>query len=256
MRREVGPIPKVAERSGRRIVTPGLAALMVVVAAATDRDPGRPLRSSLACAGCHSGDVGRAFEQWRDSPYSDPDAGVACQDCHQVADLPTSCRAAGGGDEFGLTLPLARPEDRGAIEIVMSAHARGPDELVTEVAVCNRGAGHDLPTGAFAVVLVLAVSAVGSDGVELELAAGPRLPAVAGELAGRPGVLFAASTGGLRPFATEVTQLVFSGRLQAAVVVRARIECQPSKGETGPGAEVVAEAMLRVSLDRLQIPES
>jgi hypothetical protein len=151
---------------------------------------------------------------------------------------------------------LVRLSRRAAFEIVMSAHVRGPDELVTEVAVCNRGAGHDLPTGAFAEVLVLAVSAVGSDGVELELAAGPRLPAAVGELTGRPGVLFAASTGGLRPFATEVTQLVFSGRLQAPVVVRARIECRPSKGETDPGAEVVAEAMLQVSLDRLRIPES
>ena len=159
---------------------------------------------SQFCAACHYGIfwdtlVYNSFGEWLASPYSDPESGQTCQDCH----MPT----------FGAT-HFVRP-DRGGLErdpATIVSHkmlgaqdvdllqatadlsleaAREDDALRVHVQVTNSGAGHHIPTDSPLRQIFLIVTATDANGQPLTLAEGPTLPDWAGDLEGVPGVYFA-----------------------------------------------------------------
>ena len=159
-------------------------------------------RQSRYCAPCHFGVfwdtvIYNSFGEWLDSPYSDPEIGQTCQDCHM---LP------GGADHF------ARPEKGGlrrdpatiaghdmtvgpdllrqAVTLDVQAERRGEEVIVT-VTLTNSGAGHHLPTDSPLRHLILTVEAADGQGRALPLREGPTVPDWGGAQAGLPGKAFA-----------------------------------------------------------------
>ncbi|MEE8410479.1 MAG: multiheme c-type cytochrome [Myxococcota bacterium] len=173
-------------------------------------------KTAELCAGCHEYtnrlgvSVMDTYTSWK-SISSTADA-LQCQDCHMM--------------------PRLNPEAVDPMEWVVDGHARmmygvrrdpetvyphsffgGEDlmpyacsmevdafqegnELVVKISVVNDGAGHSIPTGMpFREIILLAhAQEVGGD-VVLEQIDGPTIPERGGDLAGRPGALFAMTLG-------------------------------------------------------------
>lgn len=172
------------------------------------------MAESTFCAGCHYGVMGgvvgnmqvtggvlvySSFQEWLDSPYSDPETGKSCQDCHmpnlgnqfvafpekggpqRPADQVHSHRMAGGYDEEFLQSALS-----------LQANARlVAGRLWVTVDITNDGAGHHVPTDSPIRSLILLVEATDGAGQPLDPRSGGLLPAWAGEYSGQPGRLFA-----------------------------------------------------------------
>jgi hypothetical protein len=209
----------------------GLAVPVMVAAALTigGEDWSHPVLRSRECEPCHAAANGGTFEQWLASPYSDPEAGVPCQGCHDRRALPNCCGPAatpvpGGGAALGL---LPRP----ATELSVAA-VRLRDAAVVEVLVCNRGAGHDLPTGSSGAVLVLVVEAFDSGGAPLRHEAGSVLGGLAGTNSERAGTIYATGRSALPPFATDVTRYRFAAPGTGEVHIEARLLSR--RGGPGP----------------------
>ncbi len=162
------------------------------------------MTQSQFCAPCHFGVfwdtvVYNSFGEWLESPYSDPETGQTCQDCH-MPPLGASyfARPDQGGLErdpstiFSHRMPGAADEEllQNTAEVEVTAGRNG-DEIRVMVAVTNTGAGHHIPTDSPLRQIFLIVTATDADGNELPLASGPVLPDWAGDLAGEPGVYFA-----------------------------------------------------------------
>lgn len=172
------------------------------------------MAESTFCAGCHYGVMGgvvgnmqvtggvlvySSFKEWLDSPYSDPETGKSCQDCHmpnlgnqfaafpekggpqRPADQVHSHKMVGGYDEELLqnTLSLA-----GDVRLVAG-------RLWVTAEVTNSGAGHHVPTDSPMRHLILLVEAIDGQGNLLEWRSGGLLPVWAGEYAEQPGRIFA-----------------------------------------------------------------
>jgi hypothetical protein len=170
---------------------------------------------SRFCAACHSGQfwdvpIYNSYGEWLDSPYSDPENGQTCQDCHmpragvtQFVQLPP---------DDGRVIPPRDPETifshrmPGAADPVLLQDTaaldvetrRVDDRLQVTVRVTNSGAGHHIPTDNPLRNMILLVQALGDDGSPLTLADGPMIPVWGGEgdpadgyYAGQPGVLYA-----------------------------------------------------------------
>jgi hypothetical protein len=172
------------------------------------------MAESRFCASCHYGVMGgvvgnmqvtggvlvySSYEEWLNSPYSDPETGKTCQDCHmpslgnqfaafpekggpqRPADQIHSHKMAGGYDEELLQNTLS-----------LTANARlVAGRLWVTVNVTNDGAGHHVPTDSPLRHLILLVEAVDGRGETLEWRSGGLLPEWAGEYAGQPGRIFA-----------------------------------------------------------------
>lgn len=219
---------------------------------APGEDTYSPLQTqSHFCAPCHYGVfwgtlVYNSFGEWLDSPYSDPESGKTCQDCH----MPSS-----GIDHFarldkgGL---VRRPEtiashlmpgasDPGLLQhsVTMQVEAQRVDGTVAiGVTITNDLTGHAVPTDSPLRHMILVVEATSGTGESLKLLDGPRLPAWCGigdpsrgYLAGQPGRAYArvlqekwtevAPTGAywnptrvisdnrLAPYASDATRYVF-----------------------------------------------
>ncbi len=112
--------------------------------------------TSLICAGCHEYRNAQGFgvlttySEWEESSYGS--SGNNCQDCHmaetsaQVVD-PKIKRLSGSTVNLH-AMPGSHSLDmlNKAISLRMRTHREG-DELVAEVDLENRGAGHRVPTG-------------------------------------------------------------------------------------------------------------
>lgn len=156
-------------------------------------------REARYCAPCHEGTVFGVhvygtWSEWRDSPAGR--AGKSCQSCHTVptGDLTNFAPGRGGLARDPHTLGnhrfFAGSRDamlRDAVRLAVEASSSG------EVAVTIHadGAGHRVPTGFVDRHLLLLVEATDRDGRAVAALRGPLLPSAAGDLAGRPGVLFA-----------------------------------------------------------------
>lgn len=172
------------------------------------------MAESTFCAGCHYGVMGgvvgnmqvtggvlvySSFSEWLNSPYSDPETGQSCQDCHmpslgnQFAAFPEkggpqrpaeevhSHKMAGGYDEEFLRTALA-----------MDAQVRTvAGRLWVSVDVSNEGAGHHVPTDSPLRHVLLVVEALDGNGESLVWRSGGLLPAWAGEFEDQPGQIFA-----------------------------------------------------------------
>lgn len=168
-------------------------------------------RDGRFCAPCHSGTfwgtvIYDSFGEWLRSPYSDPERGQTCQDCHMP---DTGDDYFARPDQGGLLRPhtplhshrMPGATDRellgAALSMRLEVVAEG-DELGVRVMLRNHGAGHHVPTDSPLRHLILRVEAKDADGEQLLQRSGSVLPAwvAGGELAehdyaGLPGVVYA-----------------------------------------------------------------
>jgi hypothetical protein len=167
------------------------------------------MATSQFCAACHYGVMGgvvsnmkmtggvtvyNSYGEWLDSPYSDPQTGKSCQDCHMPATKAPSVKAEFGGVErpgysyhdhkmLGADSPTLMWN---ALDVTGSA-AREGDALRVDVAVTNNRTGHAVPTDAPIRSVMLVVEAFDAGGKPLALRDGPALPEWTGNYAGRAG---------------------------------------------------------------------
>ena len=171
-----------------------------------------PLEEESAfCAPCHFGVfwdtvIYDSFGEWLRSPYSDPETGQTCQDCHMpVTDNTTFVLPEKGGLErppgriFNHRMPGAMDEELLQNAVTMTATARLEGEtVVVQVEITNDKTGHHVPTDFPGRHLILLIQATGADGTPLTRLDGPRVPdwggigdPEEGYYAGLPGKVFA-----------------------------------------------------------------
>jgi hypothetical protein len=173
------------------------------------------LEESEYCAPCHYGVfsgvvapgevaggvvIYNSFGEWLDSPYSDPETGETCQDCHMPPEGETPYFVY--PDKGGL---IRHPDDisnhdmLGVTDVdflqesvtMTTTAAIENGRVVVEVDIVNDNTGHHVPTGAPQRHLILVVQAVDENGEPLPLAEGPLLPEWTGNYAGRAGEAYA-----------------------------------------------------------------
>jgi hypothetical protein len=174
------------------------------------------IQQSQFCAPCHFGIfwdtlVYNSFGEWLESPYSDPDAGMTCQECHMPVPTLldgvaiTNVAPGKGGIErdplaiAAHTFPGASSQDLLENTVTMSVQAeRAGGQVSVSVTLLNDRAGHHVPTDSPLRQMILLVQAKGPEGQPLDLLAGPTLPDWAGigdqadgYYAGVPGVGYA-----------------------------------------------------------------
>ncbi len=174
-----------------------------------------PLQEESAyCAPCHYGVFGgvtgeegevaggvviyNSYGEWLDSPYSDPETGQTCQDCHMpVTDYDYFVFPEKGGLQprtpiHDHLMPGASDEELLQNSVTMTTTGRlEGDGVVVEVSITNDKTGHHVPTGVPLRHMILAVRATDADGEVLLLSEGPVLPDWTGDYAGRPGRTYA-----------------------------------------------------------------
>jgi hypothetical protein len=246
-----------------------------------------PLEEESAfCAPCHYGVFGgvvgvgpvaggviiyNSYGEWLESPYSDPETGKTCQDCHMP---PVEYGYIVFPEQGGLPrdpnrihnhrMPGAADVNLLQNSVTMTTTAGWEGDRVTvEVQITNDKTGHHVPTDSPLRHLILVVEATDADGRRMKLADGPVLPDWAGDYAGLPGKVFAKVlqdewTGEIpaaaywRPvrlvedtrlaaFATDVSRYTFQAPEARPVAVEARLifrrayqELMRQKGWTDP----------------------
>ena len=174
------------------------------------------IETSQFCAPCHFGVfwdvvVYNSFGEWLASPYSDPETGKTCQQCHMPSPAmldgqPMTNVAPGkGGVERDLmtihahTQPGAADEKllQNAVTMTVDARMDG-GSVVVQVDITNDQTGHHVPTDSPLRHLILLVRAADADGNPLTQTGGPTVPnwggvgeASEGCYAGLPGKAFA-----------------------------------------------------------------
>jgi hypothetical protein len=166
---------------------------------------------SAFCAPCHFGFfwdtlIYNSYGEWLSSPYSHPETGKTCQDCHMPPLGNTQFATTRGGglqrdpnSIFSHLMPGALDQDllEDALEMHVDVERDGANLQVT-VNLINDNTGHKIPTDSPLRHLLLIVEAKDVDGNSLLLMEGPTLPTWAGEgnpsqgyYAGLPGMAFA-----------------------------------------------------------------
>lgn len=172
------------------------------------------LSESRFCAACHFGVFGgvvgnmtvtggtviyNSYGEWLESPYSDPETGKTCQDCHMPeSDANWFVLPERGGlvrDYAPLhnhNMPGANDQEllQNTVTMVTTAE-RVEDQIVIQVSITNDRAGHHVPTDAPMRSLILVVEAFGPEGETLALQAGPINPDFSGDYGDVPGKTFA-----------------------------------------------------------------
>lgn len=235
-----------------------------------DVAPGDDTFSSLQtqsqfCAPCHFGVfwdvvVYDSFGEWLRSPYSDPDNGRTCQECHMPRLGVDHFALPGQGGLtrdpatiFSHRMPGASDEQllRNAVSMTVTATIEG-GLLQVQVMITNDKTGHHVPTDSPLRHLILLVSAEDEAGELLAQRDGPRLPDWCGVgdpdqgyYAGQPGLVYAkvlaeqwtnksptaaywnptylVSDNRLAPFDSDVTNYSFDTRYQGPVRVHVRL---------------------------------
>jgi hypothetical protein len=174
-----------------------------------------PLEEESAfCAPCHYGvfggvvgnnemvggvEVYNSYGEWLESPYSNPETGQTCQDCHMPpVDNKYFVYPEQGGLERDYKpvrnhlMPGVTDEVlmQNAVTMETSAQLVG-DEVIVDVNVTNDQTGHHVPTGAPMRHMMLVVQARDADGNLLALHDGPVLPDWTGNYADQPGRYYA-----------------------------------------------------------------
>ncbi|NOY97710.1 MAG: hypothetical protein GXP40_00690, partial [Chloroflexi bacterium] len=159
------------------------------------------------CAPCHFGafwnvQIYNSFGEWLESPYSDPETGQTCQDCHMppgqndhFVRLEKGGRQRDPDSIFSHDMTVTPDLLRQAVTMDVQAERREGQVVVT-VTLTNTGAGHHVPTDSPLRQMILLVQAVDSGGAFLPLVEGTRIPAwggvgdpAQGYYAGLPGAL-------------------------------------------------------------------
>lgn len=215
-------------------------------------------RESAFCAGCHYGVfwdtvIYNSFGEWLASPYSDPDTGRTCQDCHMPPGQSAFfAHPSIGGLErdpqtiFSHRMPGASDPALLQDTATMTLNITRSDEHLTlTVHVENTNAGHHLPTDSPLRQMLLVIDAHILAGEPLTLIEGTMLPNWAGDLSGLPGRYYAKlleqmwtgvfPTGAywtpvriredtrLPAFGVDSSTYVFDAAEDAAVVIEARL---------------------------------
>jgi hypothetical protein len=172
------------------------------------------LEESAFCAPCHygifdgvAGDmtvadgvvIYNSYGEWLDSPYSNPETGQTCQDCHMPAvDADHFVFPERGGlprdpeQIHNHRMPGAADETllQNAVTMTTTAQLEG-DQLQVEVSLTNDKTGHKVPTDSPLRHLILVVQATDAASNTLLLQAGPALPEWTGDYAGQAGQVYA-----------------------------------------------------------------
>jgi len=241
---------------------------------ATGEDTYSPLqRQSRFCAACHFGVfwdtvIYNSFGEWLASPYSDPEKGRTCQDCHMP---PSGARLFALPEKKGLArdpatifshrMPGAADEAflRKAVAMQATARRQG-QEIVVEVAIRNEFAGHHLPTDSPLRHMILVVQAADDQGRAIVQSAGPKVPAWCGEgdpaqgcYGGLPGKAFAKVLEdrwtGLSPTGAywNPTNVVSDNRIPALATDRSRYIFRAPVG----GAQIEVRLLFRRAFKEL-----
>ena len=173
-----------------------------------------PLQEESAfCAPCHYGVFGgvtatgevvggvvvyNSYGEWLESPYSEPETGQTCQDCHMpVIDLDYFAYPEKGGLRprtpiHNHLMPGARDEEllQNSVTMTTTAELQG-DTVRLEVSITNDKTGHHVPTGTPLRHMLLTIEVVDTRGEPLTLVEGTLLPEWAGDYAGQPGRYYA-----------------------------------------------------------------
>ena len=233
---------------------------------APGEDTFSPLQTqSQICAPCHFGIfwdvvVYDSYGEWLRSPYSDPQEGQTCQDCHMPHLGATHfARPDKGGLRrdpetiFSHRMPGAVDVEfiRQAIEFELQSSWES-EQIVAEVSLTNVNAGHDIPTDSPLRHLLLVVRAWDDTMTPLDLIEGETLPAWSGVgdpekgyYAGLPGKAFAkvleelwtsvAPTGAywnptrilydnrLSPYQKDTSKFVFSAPQKGDVTIEVKL---------------------------------
>jgi mono/diheme cytochrome c family protein len=169
------------------------------------------LSESAFCAPCHSGTfwgttIYDSYGEWLTSPYSDPETGQTCQDCHMPqVDYNFIVYPDKGGLERDGRRNLSHRMLGATNETLLSETAdlqvstrRDVNQLQITVEVTNSGAGHHIPTDSPLRNIILLVNVYDTNGDSVSLLTGPVIPETGGigdpqdgYYAGLPGVLYA-----------------------------------------------------------------
>ena len=172
------------------------------------------LEESVYCASCHYGvfggvagahdvvggvEVYNSYGEWLESPWSDPETGATCQDCHMPrAEQDYFVFPEQGGyhrDYKAVSNHLMRGVndlDLMGNSVTMETDAEIVNgELIVAVDVTNDKTGHHVPTGVPYRHMILLVTATDSQDRAVPLKAGPVLPDWIGDYEGWPGTYFA-----------------------------------------------------------------
>jgi hypothetical protein len=168
-------------------------------------------QQSQYCAPCHFGTfwdttVYNSFGEWLDSPYSNPQTGKTCQDCHMPpGQADHFARKDKGGlvrdpqTIFSHRMPGAADEHllRNAVSMEVKTQRQG-EQLVVTVSITNDRTGHHVPTDSPLRHLILILKVVDAEGNVLRQSEGPTIPEWGGigdpnqgYYAGLPGLIFA-----------------------------------------------------------------
>jgi hypothetical protein len=160
-------------------------------------------KESQYCAPCHFGVfwdtvIYNSFGEWKDSPYSDPETGQTCQDCHMPSPMmhdgrPVDNLAPGNGGVTRDPMTLHAHSQLGASDpeflktaLTMTGAADVQNGRVeVEVTLTNDNTGHHVPTDSPLRHLILVVRAEDAAGAPLVQESGPTLPDYCG--VGDPG---------------------------------------------------------------------
>jgi hypothetical protein len=226
------------------------------------------LSQSQFCAGCHYGVFGgvvgmqqvkdgtviyNSYGEWLNSPYSNPDTGKTCQQCHMpISDANWFVKPEQGGlvrDDVKLhdhTMLGSYDENLLQNTVTMKTDAqRANGQIQVQVSITNDQAGHDVPTDVPIRSVILVVEAVDASGNKLALADGSVNPDFSGDYGGIPGKTFAkvlrdeltgemptaafwrpvtiASDNRIAPMATDISKYTFTAPASGAVTVNVKL---------------------------------
>ena len=177
------------------------------------RDVHLPMQEeSRFCAGCHYGILGgvvvgnmdvkggvlvySSFSEWLNSPYSDPETGQTCQDCHMRAGdvnyfaYPTRGGVIRDPNQVHNHRMFGESMLQNAMTLTATAQLEN-GQIVVDVTVTNDQTGHHVPTDSPLRHVMLVVEAQNGQQQLLPLVAGPLLPEWTGDFAGKPGHAYA-----------------------------------------------------------------
>jgi hypothetical protein len=146
-------------------------------------------RESQYCSPCHFGVfwdtvVYNSFGEWLDSPYSKPETGKTCQDCHMPPGQNDHFARLGKGGVnrdpqtiFSHNMPGAANEEllQNAVNLDVKAE-RLSERLIITITITNDRTGHHVPTDSPLRHLILIVKATDSQGRLLQQLDGPVIP--------------------------------------------------------------------------------
>jgi mono/diheme cytochrome c family protein len=155
---------------------------------------------SAFCAPCHFGvfwdtTIYNSYGEWLQSPYSDPESGQTCQDCHMppLGGTQFATDEAGGLTRdpetiFSHRMPGALDQDllQDALESRVLTEVDG-ETLKVVISLYNDNTGHKIPSDSPLRHMLLVVEAFDMQGAPLEFVEGPTLPDWAGEGNAREG---------------------------------------------------------------------